>query len=145
MIDWRSYFRNASDQNMYAEDAKGVTVGGEQVPFADLHTNFGREELPSLEEVLRGRAIELWCDALGERFWLVADEEDAAKLGEPRGNVYTAAEARKVVQIGDPASVHEIHEWKRRFDGCIREVQKRGPGRGTRAYPASHSSEEGVN
>ena len=104
---------------------KGSPVGGEQVPFADLHTNFGREELPSLEEVLRGRAIELWCDALGERFWLVADEEDASsQVGEPCGNVYTAAEARKVVQIGDPASVHEIHEWKRRFDGCIREVQK---------------------
>jgi hypothetical protein len=140
MIDWRSYFRNAPDQSVYAKDAKEVTPGGERVPFADLHTNIGREELPSLEEVLRGRAIELWSDALGERFWLVADEEDAAKLGEPRGNVYTAAEARRVIQIGDPAIVREIHQWKRTFDGRVREVQKREPRSGPRAAAASNAS-----
>jgi len=72
-----------------------------------------------LEDVLRGLAIELWCDRSGERFWLVADEADAAKLAEPRGTVYTAAEARRVVQIGDPATVAEIHAWKRQFDGVI--------------------------
>jgi hypothetical protein len=74
-----------------------------------------------LETVLKGLAIELWSDALGERFWLVADEADAAKLGERRGTVYTAAEARRVVQIGDSATVAEIHDWKRRFDGVIRD------------------------
>jgi hypothetical protein len=77
----------------------------------------------SLEAVLKGLAIELWSDALGERFWLVADEEDAVKLGEPRGTVYTAAEARRVIQVGDPASVAEIHRWKRRFDATVREYQ----------------------
>ena len=74
----------------------------------------------SMESVLKGKAIELWSDALGQRFWLVADEEDAAKLGEPRGTVYTAAEARRVIEIGDPATVAKLHEWKRRFDGVIR-------------------------
>jgi hypothetical protein len=59
-----------------------------------LHTNI--EETRSLEDVLKGRAIELWFDASGETFWLVADEADAAKLGERRGTVYTAAEARRV-------------------------------------------------
>lgn len=71
--------------------------------------------------MLRGRAIELWSDAWGERFWLVADEEDATKLGETRDSVYTAAEARRVVQVGDPAMVLEIHEWKRTFNGRLRE------------------------
>jgi hypothetical protein len=74
----------------------------------------------SLEAVLRGRAIELWSDSAGGLF-IVADEEDARLLSEPRGNVYTAAELRRVVQIGDPAIVLEIHEWKRMFDGRVRE------------------------
>ena len=78
------------------------------------------ETTKPLEDVVKGRAIELWSDALGERFWLVADEADAARLGEPRGTVYTAAEARRVVQITDAATVAEIHSWKRRFDGVIR-------------------------
>jgi hypothetical protein len=141
MIDWRSYFCNASDQNLYAKGAKGVTGGAERVPFADLHTNFGREELSSLEDVLRGRAIELWSDALGERFWLVADEEDVTKLGESRGIIYTAAEARRMIQVGDPAIVREIHEWKQRFHGRVREVQKRETGRGTRAAAATDRRE----
>jgi hypothetical protein len=44
--------------------------------------------------------------------------------------VYTAAEMRRVIQIGDPAIVLEIHEWKRRFNGRVREYQgaKRGKG-----------------
>jgi len=82
-----------------------------------------------LEDVLKGLAIELWSDAAG-RLFIVADEDDARHLGEPRGTVYTTAEMRRVVQIGDPATVLEIHEWKRRFNGRVREYQgaKRGGG-----------------
>ena len=82
-----------------------------------------------LEDVLKGLAIELWSDAAGCLF-IVADEDDVRRLGEPRGTVYTAAEMRRVVQIGDPATVLEIHEWKRRFNGRVREYQgaKRGGG-----------------
>jgi hypothetical protein len=72
-----------------------------------------------LEEVLKGLAVELWSDATGCLF-IVADEEDANRLGEPRGIVYTAAEVRRVLRIGDPAIVREIHEWKRKFNGGIR-------------------------
>jgi len=79
------------------------------------------EPQPRLETVLKGHAIELWSDSLGERFWLVADEADAARLGEPRGTIYTAAEARRVVRVSDPAIVAEIHAWKRQFDGVIRD------------------------
>jgi len=77
-----------------------------------------------LEDVLKDLAIELWSDAAGSLF-IVADEDDARRLGEPRGTVYTAAEMRRVVQIGDPATVLEIHEWKRTFNGRVREYQRR--------------------
>ena len=73
----------------------------------------------SLESVLKRQAVELWSDAAGGLF-IVADEDDAQRLGEPRGTVYTGA-MRRVVQIGDPAVVFEIHEWKRTFNGRFRE------------------------
>ena len=76
-----------------------------------------------LEDVLKGLGIELWCDAQSERFWLVADEADAQRLGESRGSVYTASEVRMVIGISDPETVAEIHRWKRTFDGIIREVE----------------------
>ena len=80
------------------------------------------QRFTALEDVLKGLAIELWSDAAGG-FFIVADEDDARRLSEPRGTVYTAAEMRRVVQIGDPATVLEIHEWKRRFNGRVREYQ----------------------
>ena len=74
----------------------------------------------TLEEILKGRAVELWSNAAG-RLFIVADEDDARRLGESRGIVYTATEVRRVVRISDPAVVLEIHEWKRTFDGRLRE------------------------
>jgi hypothetical protein len=82
-----------------------------------------------LEDVLKGLAIELWSDAAGCLF-IVADEDDARRLGVPRGTVYTAAEMRRVVQIEDPAAVLEIHEWKRTFNGRVRECQRAKSGDG---------------
>ena len=72
----------------------------------------------SLQNVLEGKVIELWSDAAGCLF-IVADEDDARRLGEPRGTVYTAAEMRRVVQIQDPVIVLEIHEWKRTFNARV--------------------------
>ena len=80
-------------------------------------------EIRPLEEVLKGRAVELYL-ADGERLFIVADEADAIKLGEPRGTIYTAAEARRIVQIADPNVVAEIHRWKRRFNATVRDYQK---------------------
>ena len=88
------------------------TVLGDTQPAPELESG-------SLESVLWGLAIELWSDAAGCLF-IVADEDDARRLGEPRGTVYTAAEMRRVVQIADPAIVLEIHEWKRKFNGRVR-------------------------
>ena len=83
-------------------------------------------EVEPLEAVLKGRAIELWSDLLGERLWLVVDEEDAARLGEPRGSVYTASEARMVCRITDPKMVREIHSWKHIFTGKVSDYQPEG-------------------
>ena len=79
-------------------------------------------EPASLEAVLKGLAIELWSDAAG-RLFLVADEEDARRLGEPRGEVYTAAEVHMVIQVRDPDTVFEIHRWKREFNGRLQEFR----------------------
>ena len=69
--------------------------------------------------MLKGLAVELWSDDAGSLF-IVADEDDARRLGEPRGTVYTADEIRRVVQIADPATVLEIHQWKRTFNASVR-------------------------
>ena len=76
----------------------------------------------TLEDVLKGSAIELWSDAAGLLF-IVADEDDALRLSKPRGAVYTAAELRRVIQIEDPAIVREIHEWKRAFNARLRAYE----------------------
>jgi hypothetical protein len=78
-----------------------------------------------LEEVLKGQAIEMWSTAT-RRLFLVADEADACRakerFGARRGDIYTAAEIRRIIAVKDPAVVAEIHDWKRRFDGVIREL-----------------------
>lgn len=78
------------------------------------------QEIPPLESVLKGLAVELWSDSAG-RLFIVADEEDARRLGDPRGTVYTAAEVRRVIQVQDPVVALEIHEWKRKFNASLRE------------------------
>jgi hypothetical protein len=70
----------------------------------------------TLEAALKGLAVELWCDATEQRFWLVADEDDAQKLGEARGAIYSTSEARLVIQIDDPKMVAKVHAFKREFN-----------------------------
>jgi hypothetical protein len=77
-----------------------------------------------LEEELKGRAVELYL-ADGDRLFIVADEADAAKLGEPRGIIYTAAEVRRIVQIADPNVVAEVSRWKREFNATVGDVHRR--------------------
>jgi hypothetical protein len=82
-----------------------------------------------LKAVLKGQAIELWSTAAG-RLFLVADDEDARgemeRFGARRGEIYTAAEARRIIAVKDPAIVAEIHDWKQRFDGLVREFRSGG-------------------
>jgi hypothetical protein len=154
-VNWRESLLIAISQGTSAKDAKAPSVADDPGLLHLLHTyhpeslkgdspeeepdreTIGRAlERPKeprqpepLEDVLKGLAIELWSDAAGCLF-IVADEEDARRLGEPRGTVYTAAEMRRVVQIEDPAAVLEIHEWKRTFNGRVRECQRAKSGDG---------------
>lgn len=79
-------------------------------------------EPDSLESALKGQAIELWSIGAG-RLFLVSDEADAGQaiscFGARRGEVYTAAEARRIVAVNDRAVVAEIHDWKQRFEGVV--------------------------
>jgi hypothetical protein len=86
-----------------------------------------RPEPEPSQTALKGRVIELWSTRAG-RLLLVADETDAAQAVERfqarRGEIYTAAEVRRIVAVNDPAVVAEIHEWKRKFDGRVREFER---------------------
>jgi hypothetical protein len=149
-MNWRESLRNAIRQGSHAKGAKAPSATDDPDLLHLLHTFFPesknegasnegsggvtaeraphrREVAEPLEAVLKGRAVELWSDRAGCLF-IVADEEDARRLWEPRGTVYTADELRRVVQIGDPAIVVEIHEWKSRFDARLREYQERKGG-----------------
>jgi hypothetical protein len=89
----------------------------------------------ALESVLKGKAIELYLKD-GDRLFIVADEEDARLVGESRGAIYTASEARRVVQVMDPIAVAEVHLWKREFNARVRDFQ--------RAADAKHQGHEPV-
>lgn len=102
--------------NDYLKIARSVMRERQRAPMA--------ESAKPLKATLQGLALELWSDTLGERFWLVADESDAMLLGEPRGTIYTAAEAHRVVQIADPSVVAEVHRWKREFNATIRATSR---------------------
>jgi hypothetical protein len=75
----------------------------------------------SREWVLKGHAVELWWR--GESLWLVADEQDARLLGEPRGSVYTTEEVEYLATIRDPVIVFEIHAWKKAMGAEILEIE----------------------
>jgi hypothetical protein len=82
------------------------------------------ESLPNervpLEEVLKGTALLVVSDIDEERIWIVADEDDAALLDEPRGTVYTAQEVRVLASIRDPQSMRLIRQFKREIgDGRL--------------------------
>lgn len=143
-MNWRESLLIAIRQGTSAKDAKAPSMPDDPDLPHLLHTYFPEsreEDTPDervttgpvldqptepepLEGVLKGLAIELWSNHAGCLF-IVADEEDARRLGEPRGTVYTADELRRVVQIGDPATVLEIHEWKRKFNGQLRDAKAR--------------------
>jgi hypothetical protein len=97
-------------------------------PASDASTEPAVEE--PLESFLKNRAIELWSTAAG-RLFLVADEEDGRRtmerLGSRRGEIYTAVEARRIIAVKDAAVVAEIDQWKRRFDGAVRDFRPGDP------------------
>ena len=111
-------------RNRSAETAEALATikGHKSQALAMLSNSAPKAQGCPLEDVLEGRAIELWSTVTG-RLFLVANEGDARvacqRLGVRRGEIYTAVEARRIVAVNDPSSVAEIHDWKRRFDGVI--------------------------
>ena len=80
------------------------------------------EALPS--DALKGYAVCLYSDLVGENLWIVADEEDAERLieqGERRGAIYTRAESRLVTRIKDREIVQQVHAFKREFNARMRD------------------------
>jgi hypothetical protein len=73
-----------------------------------------------LVKILRGHALELWSETAGGRLFIVADEADAARLQERRGETLTVSELEFVARIEDPALVAEVLRYKREFNGVLR-------------------------
>ena len=94
-----------------------------------------RRAAADLEAVLKGRTVELYLID-GDKLFIVADEADAERLGEPRGSAYTAQEARRVVALKDPGIVREVHAWKRRFNAILVSATLE---EGTSDKPGRHS------
>ena len=70
-------------------------------------------------DALKGYAVCLYSDLVGENLWIVADDEDAERLieqGERRGAIYTRAESQLVTRIKDPEIVKQVHAFKREFN-----------------------------
>jgi hypothetical protein len=71
--------------------------------------------------------VSAWRVSLEGRLFLVADDEDARgameRFGARRGEIYIAAEARRIIAVRDPAIVAEIHDWRQRCDGVVRELR----------------------
>ena len=74
--------------------------------------------------ILKGHAVELWCDHAGGRIFVVADDEDAQeairRFGTQRGEVWTPGEIELVAYLQDQAIRDEVARFKRQMDGGLR-------------------------
>jgi hypothetical protein len=61
--------------------------------------------------------------------------------GVRRGETYSASEAQRIVAVKDPAAVKEIHTWKRRFDGVVRDASITRAERFTTSEPIARVGE----
>ena len=73
----------------------------------------------ALSLVRKGQAVCLASDLLGERVWIVADQEDADVLQsqEPGAPCYDLAEVEILAELQDREIVRQVHEFKRAFPG----------------------------
>lgn len=74
---------------------------------------------------LKGQAAELW--RAGERFFVVADEEDAMlatdRLKAKRGEEWTGAELEQVARLEDQAARDLVERFKREFNGRVTQIR----------------------
>ncbi len=82
----------------------------------------------ALSLVRRGKAVCLASDLLGERIWIVADQEDADVLQsqEPVAPCYDLAEVEILAALRDPEIVREVHQFKQAFPGRFSRSGGRG-------------------
>jgi hypothetical protein len=117
----RRYLREHRDEN---QPKVMIAASTEEQADSDLPRQRRPQAAAGSESTLKGRAVELWSTAAG-RLFLVADEEDARltmeRFGVRRGEIYTSPEVRRIIEVNDPTTVGEIHEWKRRFDGVVQD------------------------
>ncbi len=118
-LDWQPNGRISAD-SLGSEPTKpgfvgfvGATSAGSRIihPAPDCQQ--------SLEQILKGHAVCLYSDLVGENLWIVADEVDAERLieqGERRGAIYTRTESRLVTRIDHPEIVKQVHAFKREFN-----------------------------
>ena len=97
--------------------ARKVVAQLKATPIIERHKQNPAEAPPS--DALKGYAVCLYSDLVGENLWIVADDEDAERLieqGERRGAIYTRVESRLVTRIDDPEIVKQVHAFKREFN-----------------------------
>jgi hypothetical protein len=83
------------------------------------------EKLPP---IVKGQAVCLYSDLVGENLWIAADEDDAQILvsqGERRGQIYTPKEVRLIIRSGDPEIVKQAHAFKSKLNARMRDDDQR--------------------
>ena len=83
------------------------------------------EKLPP---IVKGQAVCLYSDLVGENLWIAADEDDAQILvsqGERRGQIYTPEEVRLIIRIADAEIVKQVHAFKSELNGRMRDDDQR--------------------
>jgi hypothetical protein len=76
------------------------------------------------EDPLKRHVVELWCDTVGGRVWIVADEEDARRamkrMSVDRAEIWTVQEIELIARINDPALRLQVAQFKRQLGGSFK-------------------------
>lgn len=81
---------------------------------------------PINTDSMKGTAVLFDVPALGGRFWLVEDAEDAGKVGAQPGSYFTRLEIDLLSRIS-PEDAREVAWLKAAFGGTVREVELNPP------------------
>ena len=124
-LEWKPKGKIFSNSHEMAPTKTSKMPGTEANRVFDVFDGSSPAKSPEIaavpETTLKGRAVELWRD--GNRFFLVADEEDALeamkRFGARRGEVWTRSELELVARFQDQAIRNEIAAIKRETDGSL--------------------------
>ncbi len=112
---WEAVAKQAFVVDLPADGvAAWIEQGGHRNELMRL-TREAAERSIAEPQTLKGVALKLYVDELKDTVWIV-DEEDAERLGEPWGTVYTREEATLLASIDDPEIVRQFHALKSTFN-----------------------------